>query len=1047
MSVSDYFNIHLHYEKVYGKQIVVLQENGEFLEIYGLRNPKDGKVTNLTLFSTVCELCGLAQGEKHMIFQGDYDMPYEVVISGCKDFTLDKHVTALNNAGITVIVYLQDEKIPGQPITRSLDRIYSPGTILNDQPNQITNNIICIWLHKYIYRGEYKIMIGVARVNIFTGDSSLFEQKFSYLPNTPAIFDDIERILSIYVPNEIILLHNFDIDDEFETNKAFFLQHHSQQSQNQLVHVISIFNCEPPIAVEKAKKCESQVFQNQIIAQHFHGQNQNHHTMFNTHAMATQTYCFLLNFLTEHNPHLVKKIELPIFENCLKQLHLANHSLKQLNIIEDTSIPGIIGGSKLASVQNFLNECRTTMGKRQFRESILHPTTDVDLLNRTYSEIQNYIDFQEFSPVRNIFTQYDVFDIEKIGRKLVTTPNKIGPNVIYQLGESLKTLHLLIARPFHQTRYHFDDHLVQFITQTFSLQACSKSDKPFVEFNIFNRGIDSELDLLDDQLKNSVSQLTAIYHFLNELLIGGGGQQQTVTVASLKKRGTGTSSKKKTPVVPESMDIANDDNNTDNNNPFNIQSIPTCTSSTNWIYLASSTKRGIWLELTKKRSDVLLEKLASMSGNQIQLSYKDIYGVDVYFQLPVGDISFRNTGSGEKVFVDSSLITSLYQTIGQQQFHLRHRVNLLFRQFIQVLDKDWTPHIVCAANILKEIDVVSTKAHLAHKYKYCRPQILAASDTDASYVKFKGLRHALIEHINTTETFVTNDIDLGNHQPQQGILLYGTNAVGKTSIIRAIGIAVILAQAGMFVPAQSMQYFPYKQIFTRIVGNDNLFKGMSTFAVEMSELNTILRMRDQSSLILGDELCSGTETDSALGIFVASLEDLYRANSTFIFATHFHEIVTWNEIAKMDRLKLKHLSVIFDPSTGKLIYNRKLQDGSGESTYGLEVCKSLRLRCDVIDRAFELREKYSNTTNVLANMHKSHYNAKKLVGGMCEKCGLFPGKEVHHIQHQASADSDGFIYRDGYAPMHKNNLANLITLCESCHHAEHHHDHSSRHNQ
>ena len=110
-----------------------------------------------------------------------------------------------------------------------------------------------------------------------------------------------------------------------------------------------------------------------------------------------------------------------------------------------------------------------------------------------------------------------------------------------------------------------------------------------------------------------------------------------------------------------------------------------------------------------------------------------------------------------------------------------------------------------------------------------------------------------------------------NNNELDGILLYGTNAVGKTSFIRALGISVIMAQAGLYVPASSYKYKPYKYIFTRILGNDNLFKGLSTFAVEMSELRTILRLADKNSLVLGDELCSGTESISAVSIFVAGV--------------------------------------------------------------------------------------------------------------------------------------------------------------------------------
>ena len=130
--------------------------------------------------------------------------------------------------------------------------------------------------------------------------------------------------------------------------------------------------------------------------------------------------------------------------------------------------------------------------------------------------------------------------------------------------------------------------------------------------------------------------------------------------------------------------------------------------------------------------------------------------------------------------------------------------------------------------------------------------------------------------------YVTNDVCVGNVKKEKdcvntdGILLYGTNAVGKTSLIRALGISVIMAQSGLFVPCSSFKYKPYTAIFSRILGNDNIFKGLSTFAVEMSELRVIMKMADKNSLVLGDELCSGTEMESALSIFVAGLSKLHR---------------------------------------------------------------------------------------------------------------------------------------------------------------------------
>jgi DNA mismatch repair protein MutS len=296
------------------------------------------------------------------------------------------------------------------------------------------------------------------------------------------------------------------------------------------------------------------------------------------------------------------------------------------------------------------------------------------------------------------------------------------------------------------------------------------------------------------------------------------------------------------------------------------------------------------------------------------------------------------------------------------------------------------------------------------------------------------MRHCLIERFQTNELYVTNDVTLGDTKTD-GILLYGTNAVGKTTIIRALGISIIMAQAGLYVPCSEFNYSPYKYIFTRIIGNDNIFKGLSTFAVEMSELRTILRLSDENSLILGDELCSGTENLSAISIFVAGIQKLHKRRSSFIFATHLHEIVDYDEISSLGSVKLKHMAVIYDKERELLVYDRKLKDGPGNSMYGLEVCKSLSLPQDFLDAAYEIRSKYHPEGASMLSLKTSRYNSKKVVG-VCEKCGKNMGTEVHHVQHQASADQTGFIHSED-SVFHKNNLANLMTVCEACHKEEH----------
>jgi len=351
-----------------------------------------------------------------------------------------------------------------------------------------------------------------------------------------------------------------------------------------------------------------------------------------------------------------------------------------------------------------------------------------------------------------------------------------------------------------------------------------------------------------------------------------------------------------------------------------------------------------------------------------------------------------------------------------------------YQEILEKIENEYYEKLEIVANYVAKYDVLINKAYIAKEYKYCKPFINNTSEK--SFVNIKALRHVLIEHIQTKEIYVANDVELGKNQ--NGVLLYGTNAVGKTSFIRALGISIVMAQAGLYVPCASFRYKPYQAIFSRILGNDNLFKGLSTFAVEMSELRVILKLSNQNSLILGDELCSGTETESALSIFVSGLIDMHKKNASFIFATHFHEIIHYEEVQKLHKLSLKHMAVRYDRELDALVYDRKLMDGPGNRMYGLEVCKSLYLPEEFLEQAYAIRTKYFPESKGELSHSISKYNASK-IRGLCEICNKELGSEIHHLYQQKDADEDGFIIQEDGGVVHKNHPANLMSVCEECH--------------
>ena len=194
----------------------------------------------------------------------------------------------------------------------------------------------------------------------------------------------------------------------------------------------------------------------------------------------------------------------------------------------------------------------------------------------------------------------------------------------------------------------------------------------------------------------------------------------------------------------------------------------------------------------------------------------------------------------------------------------------------------------------------------------------------------------------------------------------------------------------------------------------------------MSELRTILRIGNKNSLILGDELCSGTETPSAISIFSAGLITLDKMESTFLFATHFHEILDIKEVTELNKVDIMHMEVKYDKENDLMIYDRKLKKGAGQKMYGLEVCKSLNLPDEFLDLANNIRLSRNKGDISLIDQKTSKYNSKK-IKGKCELCGK-DGNDIHHLQYQKDANEKGFI-----KSFHKNHKANLINICNKCH--------------
>jgi DNA mismatch repair protein MutS len=297
-------------------------------------------------------------------------------------------------------------------------------------------------------------------------------------------------------------------------------------------------------------------------------------------------------------------------------------------------------------------------------------------------------------------------------------------------------------------------------------------------------------------------------------------------------------------------------------------------------------------------------------------------------------------------------------------------------------------------------------------------------EAEESSVDITHLRHPLVEASATRQSYVKHHVSLGK---TNGWLIYGMNASGKSTLMKATGICILLAQAGCFVPARTMRLSPFQAVYTRILNHDNLFAGLSSFAVEMSELRDILRYANQYTLVLGDELCAGTESISAQALVASGIQWLSKRRAKFMFATHLHDLPTLIDPQK-ERVEIWHLHVEYNPMTQKLVYDRSLRPGSGSTLYGLEVARAMDLPLEFIEQALQNRHRIMGSVKQ-EEATTSSWN-KDIVRRMCESCNcpIVSDLEVHHLQHRASAQNE--ILEDG---SHMNDKRNLVVLCEECH--------------
>jgi DNA mismatch repair protein MutS len=687
------------------------------------------------------------------------------------------------------------------------------------------------------------------------------------------------------------------------------------------------------------------------------------------HPYSTEALAVLIDFIIEHDESIIEKMNKPQFLGNNRYMYIGNNAMEQLSVISRD--PADI------TLLDLIDKTSTAFGKRLLKERLLNPICDKALLEERYDLVEKLL------PNIDRFETHlkQIYDLERITRRIKL--RKLHPVELTYIAMSLESILNLLedarnseleieGKLFDETR-----EMLGVLEETFELDICARFRIEQINDNIFKNGIYPAIDTIVKKQKDE----------------GGKMEEVAEHVEALFEKD---------------------------------KLFSTTTRYTTVGYLESE---GYFINLTKNRFS-LIEKA-------LKESFVTIDNQHHFFK----DFQYKHLKNAVKV--QAPLFEEITRSYETAQVQLVSLVKQRYVESLDILENRFSLLLDKLIAFIANIDVAISTAKCAKSMNLTRPLI-----EEGNFYEAVALRHPIIEANDERGIYVPNDIFLGrnngtphnhitlnasNGEDVLGILLYGINSSGKSSLMKSIGLSVVLAQAGFYVPAVELRFGLYDKLFTRIVSKDNLYKGLSTFSVEMMELKNIFNRADERSLVLGDEISQGTETESALAIVSSAILKLISLRSTFIFATHLHQLGTIPQLQGLKHLIFLHLGIKYDEASDALIYNRILQLGRGDSLYGLEFAKSLHMDKEFLQTAQSIRENLSRSASQIKKLsrQKSSKYHKSLYLSKCALCdeGV---DDVHHIAEQKEADSDGYIDH-----FHKNHKYNLIPLCKKHHQMVH----------
>jgi DNA mismatch repair protein MutS len=338
------------------------------------------------------------------------------------------------------------------------------------------------------------------------------------------------------------------------------------------------------------------------------------------------------------------------------------------------------------------------------------------------------------------------------------------------------------------------------------------------------------------------------------------------------------------------------------------------------------------------------EERARTGITSLKVGFNRVFGYYIEISnankaLVPDDYQRRQTLTGAERYITPAL-----KEFEEKVLHATERMETLERELFEALRRRIGAEVARLQGIARrsaELDVLAALAEVAAREGYVRPVV----DEGPALEIVRG-RHPVVERMMPRDQFIPNDVTLTPEARM--IILTGPNMAGKSTILRQIGLLVLMAQMGSYVPATSARVGVADRVFTRVGASDNLVRGQSTFMVEMSETSAILHTATAQSLVLLDEIGRGTATWDGLSIAWAVSEHLHeRVGCKTVFATHYHELTQLAD----EFVSVRNYNVAVQEAGERILFLHRLRPGGADRSYGIEVGRLAGLPAPVIARA------------------------------------------------------------------------------------------------